>query len=253
MNQVINLNNKAVHLMQVGDGNNDGNAIAFLEQALRTIKGIVANDDAGSIRSSSPFKNQVVSSSSSSSSSSNVDFSCIHELCPLSSFQDDSYYIVNHAMTISEGLLLLLDEDVNNDDVDDLVAACSAIVTFNLALAFHRQAYYYCCLGDGRILIAKASKLYSLSHTLMSNIDCYAFTSFVIQLAILNNMIHLEGQQEQGQVSGRFEVLFERLSSMMMNNTGALSFVEPKIVLGLQTNIYFATNGNASAHHAPSA
>jgi hypothetical protein len=252
MNQVINLNNKAVHLMQVGDGNNDGNAIAFLEQALRTIKCIVANDVAGCIRSSSPFKNQVVSSSS-SSSSSNVDFSCIHELCPLSSFQDDSYYIVNHAMRISEGLLLLLDEDVNNDDVDDLVAACSAIVTFNLALAFHRQAYHYCCLGDGRILIAKASKLYSLSHTLMSNIDCYAFTSFFIQLAILNNMIHLEGQQEQGQESRRFEVLFERLSSMMMINTDALPFVEPKIVFGLQTNIYFATNGNASAHHAPSA
>jgi hypothetical protein len=196
----VRLNNEAVSLLIRG---NDRQAMESLKKAVSFVKGVVAKqgnvmDTTGA--SIAPCHSKAKSCCD--SKAAKEDAYVYHDSIPLSNLADRHCHIYSRALTITFDKL--------PSDLGRAAQMCLAVVIFNLALSFHRQA-----LRAKSKCLERAVSLYNMVIRLL-RYSSLRGTAGLVKLATINNVSQL--RYEQGNYALAREGL-DHLSSLVRVTT----------------------------------
>jgi hypothetical protein len=163
MNSIQNafsLNNQGVHLLVSGDSSS---AMRSLKRAMRIFKEAI---------------NGTTSCTGMNLSIEEAALPFCESAFAIPGLQDIHFYTYDHGIMLT-----------TNEESDELLTLYSAIVLFNLALAYHHQGRL---LGHEKTL-KRASVLYSATAKILTNVDYMSAT--ILTLLVLNNKSQIHYDQ----------------------------------------------------------
>jgi hypothetical protein len=198
------LNNQAIALLLVGDNRQ---SIAILNEALNSIKKKLASCQSDIPRATGSCE--------------------CHESFILPSFGDRNCYIYHQAISFSTDKL--------PSTIGDFAHICSAVIMFNMALAYHRVGL----VASNKTCSNRAISLYNLTLRLLKHYD-FGGTAGVIKLASMNNLLQLRYERGEYALARQGLVfLSEGVKQVTKTGQGKLKDSDLK---GLITNIMFLKN-----------
>jgi hypothetical protein len=151
---------------------------------------------------------------------------------PLPNFprENDHSFLHTEAFTLSSELK---EDDVSRSE--NTSSVLSAVVIFNIALAYHKQAKVF----GRQVCFAKAAKMYeTVGRLLQSYSGNYDGTALRVKLAALNNLSLIQHEQSNFESSRKgFQLLAWTIDSASTSSTLSSSQMD---VQGMLLNVLFA-------------